>query len=140
MSAPGMRALFQHRMMKFAVVGGVGFVVDAAMFAFCLYALSMPMLWARSVAFICAASTTWLGNRCFTFRSLTSQSGKRRRFEQWLKFIGCALISAIPNFVMFQTVILILGEQGIKPFVALIAGIIAGMMSNYLLSRHFVFK
>ncbi|KII75534.1 GtrA family protein [Vibrio renipiscarius] len=132
-------AFFHHRMVKFALVGGIGFIVDASLFTLCVYGFSMPLLVARSVAFFCAASATWLGNRCFTFQILASQGEAAGHLKQWMKFLGCALISAMPNFAVFQTVLFIFGDQGAFPFLALVSGIGAGMVSNYLLSSRFVF-
>ncbi|EGU47464.1 hypothetical protein VII00023_07289 [Vibrio ichthyoenteri ATCC 700023] len=146
-----MMAIFGHRMVRFALVGGVGFIVDALMFAVLFYLCSMPLWIARGGAFFCAASVTWLGNRCFTFKAtfeaLSPVPNGTKWFElriepwtQWLKFLGSALMSAIPNFVMFQMVIMMLGAEGFKPVVALAMGVLTGMVSNYFLSSRWVFK
>ncbi|MDF5436592.1 GtrA family protein, partial [Vibrio parahaemolyticus] len=49
-------------------------------------------------------------------------------------------ISALPNFIVFKGVTLALGTQGVMVYLALILGILAGMVSNYLLSAKWVFS
>ncbi|WP_050940681.1 GtrA family protein, partial [Vibrio harveyi] len=96
----------------------------------------VELMMARGLAFCVAATTTWLGNRCLTF----SQSTKDRAFNQWQKFMLSASISALPNFAVFKVTTLLLGTQGTTVYIALVMGILAGMVSNYLLSMHWVFQ
>ena len=148
-----MMVLYQPRIIRFALVGSAGFIVDTVIFAFCFYVVSLPLILSRSIAFICAASTTWFGNRCFTFQSTSNKQSSKsslptecedrngaKMLLQWLKFMGCALVSAMPNLMVFQSVALVLGSGGIKPFIALVAGILVGMFSNYFMSRRWVFN
>jgi putative flippase GtrA len=51
-----------------------------------------------------------------------------------------ACISALPNFIVFKGVTLFLGTQGFMVYVALVLGILTGMVSNYLLSSKWVFR
>ena len=128
---------------KFALVGAVGFMVDAAVFTLCFALGGMPLLFARGVAFFVAATATWLGNRYFTFKEVTVIQKRRRGAsprEQWLKFIASACASALPNFLAFKVVLLVLGTQGISPYIALVIGVLVGMVSNYTLSRRWVFN
>jgi len=124
-----------RRLLKFALVGGIGFIADAATFALCFYLLEVPLISSRLISFVVAATVTWFGNRTFTFASQDSALAK-----QWLKFMGSACISAIPNFLSFKAVLLTLGESGVIPMVALVVGVLVGMVSNYLLSSFWVFK
>lgn len=91
---------------------------------------------ARSIAFLFAAITTWLGNRWLTF----SQADKHNPLYQWLKFMASACISAVPNFAAFKGWTLMFGTQGHMVFLALALGILVGMMSNYILSSKWVFS
>ena len=125
------------KLIKFAFVGGIGFIVDTSIFTLCLYLLEWPLMSSRVIAFFCAATSTWLGNRYLTF-SDTSQQGSKRK--QWLKFMTSACISAIPNFITFKLSLEFLGSEGIWAYVALVLGILIGMISNYLLSDKWVFK
>ncbi|MET2970782.1 GtrA family protein [Vibrio harveyi] len=124
------------RLLTFAMVGGVGFIVDTLIFMVLFQWAGVELIMARGLAFCVAATTTWLGNRCLTF----SQSTKDRAFNQWQKFMLSASISALPNFAVFKVTTLLLGTQGTTVYIALVMGILAGMVSNYLLSMHWVFQ
>ncbi|WP_172580816.1 GtrA family protein [Vibrio harveyi] len=124
------------RLLTFAMVGGVGFIVDTLIFMVLFQLAGVELMMARGLAFCVAATTTWLGNRCLTF----SESTKDRAFNQWQKFMLSASISALPNFAVFKVTTLLLGTQGTTVYIALVMGILAGMVSNYLLSMHWVFQ
>ncbi|MGR5132148.1 GtrA family protein [Vibrio alfacsensis] len=124
------------RLIRFAFVGGVGFVIDTLAFALLFQWLGLELMGARGIAFIFAATTTWLGNRWLTF----SRAGKQSPFTQWQKFMATACMSALPNFAVFKGVALLLGTQGMMVYLALVMGILAGMVSNYLLSAKWVFR
>ncbi|HDM8236516.1 GtrA family protein [Vibrio campbellii] len=121
---------------RFALVGGIGFVVDTLIFSLLFHVVGLELMAARSIAFLFAATTTWLGNRWLTF----SQADKHNPFYQWLKFMASACISAVPNFATFKGWTLMFGTQGYMVFLALALGILVGMMSNYLLSSKWVFS
>lgn len=124
------------RLIRFAFVGGVGFVIDTLAFALLFQWLGLELMGARGIAFIFAATTTWLGNRWLTF----SHAGKQNPFTQWQKFMATACMSALPNFAVFKGMALLLGTQGMMVYLALVMGILAGMVSNYLLSAKWVFR
>ncbi|EEX91927.1 hypothetical protein VIOR3934_03297 [Vibrio orientalis CIP 102891 = ATCC 33934] len=124
-----------HRLAKFALVGGIGFIADACAFALCFYLLEIPLIGSRLIAFVVAATVTWFGNRTFTFASQD-----RALAKQWLKFMSVACISAIPNFLAFKTILLLFGETGVMPMAALVVGVLVGMVSNYLFSSLWVFN
>lgn len=111
-------------------------MVDTLIFSVLFHWFGLELMLARGVAFLFAATTTWLGNRWLTF----SQAEKTNPFAQWQKFMVSACISALPNFIVFKGVTLALGTQGLMVYLALILGILAGMVSNYLLSAKWVFR
>lgn len=124
------------RIIKFALVGGVGFVADALVFSLMFYLLGLPIMPARIIAFICAATVTWLGNRYFTF----CQSDKCKPLGQWVKFMCGASFSAVPNLVAFQLIVWSFGPSKVVVYSALVIGILVGMLSNYFLSSRWVFS
>lgn len=128
--------LLQSKVMKFAMVGSMGFLADAAIFFLCRYALGSPLLVARTIAFLCAATLTWWGNRCFTF----ARTQRWGRFAQWKRAISGAIASAIPNFGVFQLTLMLIGNQAPQTMIALIFGVLAGMVSNFWLSNRWVFR
>lgn len=119
----------------FAFVGSVGFVVDAAIFALLFELLEITALKARIIAFICAATTTWIGNRVLTFRHRVRTS----RLMQWKKFMVASCFSALPNLLVFKVSLELLPKTQFAPYIALILGVLTGMLSNYTLSSRWVF-
>ncbi|WP_286262113.1 GtrA family protein [Thalassotalea atypica] len=116
---------------RFAVVGGVGFVVDASIFYILITSLILPYPVARSASFLCAMLCTWLGNRYFTFTDASRANSK----HQLAKHCCCASFSFLFNYSIFQ--ILLFAESPLS--VAFIAGILVGMVCNYYVSKKVVF-
>ncbi|OEE79063.1 GtrA family protein [Vibrio genomosp. F6] len=125
-----------QRLIKFSVVGGIGFIVDATIFATLNIFFHWDLMLIRTIAFIGAATTTWLGNRIYTFSDVEDAP----RLQQWKKFILAASISAVPNFVVFKLSLEWIGLDGWYVYIALVLGVLAGMISNFLLSSRWVFK
>ena len=124
------------RWINFAIIGGLGFIADAAVFALCCFVAEMSLLTARAVSFLCAASVTWFGNRVVTF----AERNRDDAWAQWIRSISGALFSSIPNFLVFQLAIMWLGEAPLQAMLALVLGVLAGMVSNYQLSNQWVFR
>lgn len=127
-----------HKMIKFAMVGAGGFVVDCTVFALLHYVIGLPLMSARIGAFIIAATTTWFGNRVLTFE-FKEQGGWLDKLIQWQKFMLSASISAIPNLLCFKLMTELLPTFTGAVFIAMAVGILVGMISNYLLSQYWVF-
>lgn len=123
------------KLLKFAMVGGIGFVVDTLIFILLYQLLELDMMVARLLAFIVAATTTWLGNRIFTFSSQCTSN----KLIQWQRFISVACFSAIPNFLVFKLIMSLIDSYFLGVYIALALGVFAGMVSNFLLSERWVF-
>lgn len=131
--------LLKHsQLIKFGCVGAIGFVIDYSVFSLAYYAFGLPILNARIMAFIVAATSTWYGNRKLTF-SASEQNGALLALKQWQKFMCSALISAIPNILVFKLLVDVLPDQGMATFFAMVVGVLVGMVSNFLFSRYWVF-
>lgn len=131
--------LYESRIVRFGLVGAVGFVVDYSIFSLLVYGLDQPLLMARGLAFICAATTTWYGNRMITFAKKGRQS-LDSAFNQWQKSMCSALVSVVPNMMVFKSIIELTPNTPIYHFIALVGGVLIGMVSNFLLSRYWVFS
>ncbi|GAD79128.1 GtrA family protein [Vibrio ezurae] len=123
-----------HRFVRFAKVGALGFVVDLSVFSILLYWIGLPTMVSRVIAFVVAASCTWLGNRVYTFES------RGNHFVQWKRFFISACLSMLPNLLVFKSILLSLGENHFTHALAFVCGVGAGFMGNYLLSSRWVFK
>lgn len=128
-----------HQLIKFACVGAGGFFVDCAAFALFHFVGDLSVIWARMLAFLVAATSTWIGNRVLTFEYQGTGS-RRDGFKQWQKFMTSAMISALPNLICFKALTLMLPAFYGSLFLAMAVGVLVGMVSNYLLSKAWVFK
>ncbi|WP_434565976.1 GtrA family protein [Vibrio chagasii] len=128
-----------HKMVRFAVVGVGGFVVDCAVFALLHYIVGLPLMTARIGSFIAAATTTWFGNRVLTF-GFKGQGRWSDKLIQWQKFMFSASISAVPNLLCFKLMVELLPVFTGAVFIAMAVGILVGMVTNYLFSQYWVFN
>jgi len=127
----------RHPALKFALVGGTGFVVDATVLMIAYQLLQIDLLIARTLAFFVAASSNWLLNRLFTF-SERDLSGNKS--AEWMRFVSSAVVSAIPNVGIFYLLMLFLPETLPWIFIAMACGILVGYFCNYQLAKHWVYK
>lgn len=124
------------KLAKFALVGGIGFVVDSVTFSIIYQNYELELLTVRLIAFILAVLTTWLGNRLFTFRDRTHIE----TITQMRRFFLSASLSALPNLLVFKVMSALLAETSWGVYIAFVAGVGVGMVSNFLLSDRWVFK
>ncbi|CAV18266.1 MULTISPECIES: GtrA family protein [Vibrio] len=127
-----------HKMVRFAVVGVGGFVVDCLVFALLHYVVGLPLMMARISSFIAAATTTWLGNRILTFE-YKGRGHWSEKLIQWQKFMFTASISAVPNLLCFKLMTELLPTFIGAVFIAMAVGTLVGMVTNYLFSQYWVF-
>ncbi len=133
------------RIIKFAIVGGIGFIVDVS--ALAMLSSFVPIIPARAGAFWVAASSTWWCNRIFTFK----ESERSEPVQQWCKFLFCACIGFLPNWgcywflikwTDFSWITHLVGQHAavLWPYIAMIPGILLGMAVNFTLSSRWVFR
>jgi putative flippase GtrA len=128
------RLLLIAQFMRFAIVGGAGFIVDTAT----VYGLrhALGLYGAGMVAYVTAASGNWVLNRIWTFRGKRDGSAHR----QWAMFMVANLAGFALNrgaYVLLVTFFSVAAEQ---PVIATAAGAVAGMFVNFNLSRRLVFR
>jgi putative flippase GtrA len=124
------------QLLRFSVVGAVGFCVDAlVLYALLSFVISDPYL-ARIPSFLCAATTTWLLNRNWTF----STSAHGRRLNQWGVYTLAMLSGAATNYACYVLVVLALPAVALSPLLGLVVGSLAGLSLNYTLARNLIFS
>ena len=123
-----------EQFLRFGAVGLCGFVVDTAT----VYTLrgSLGLYGAGVVAYLTAATATWLLNRIWTFRGLGSGPAHR----QWMKFLLVNLIGFILNRGAYALLVTFYALAAREPVIAVAAGAVAGMFVNFGLSRRLVFR
>lgn len=93
------------RFIRFAAVGGAGFLVDAGVLAILLAATPFGPFLSRALSIAVAMATTWVLNRAFTFgpsgRAVTTEGvlyasvALGVAFFNWLAY--SALLTALPS-------------------------------------------
>jgi len=121
---------------KFGLVGASGFLVDLGVFTLLNYLLSVPVEVTRGVAYWVAATWNWFFNRAFTF----SEAEKVAHGAQWSKYLLMCLVSFFPNWGTFTA--LTRSSEFFAQYnqLALVAGVGAGMVFNFVGARFVIFK
>ena len=120
--------------LRFGSVGAAGFVVDTAI----VYATrgALGLYGAGAVAYLGAATATWLCNRIWTFRG----RGGGPVHRQWLAFLAANLVGFVLNRGTYFSLVTVSATCAEAPVLAVGAGAVAGMFLNFHLSRSLVFR
>lgn len=124
------------RVFKFGMVGGSGFVVDMTLYALFYSWAGMNMLVARSIAYWITSTWNWYLNRVFTFKDADND----RKRVQWAKYLLMCLISFVPSMGTFYGLTASLPYFAEHSQMALIIGVIAGALFNYVVAGFLIFK
>ncbi|HUO21515.1 MAG TPA: GtrA family protein [Caulobacteraceae bacterium] len=121
--------------MRFGLVGVLGFVVDGVVLQTMMYVGLNPIA-ARAISFPVAVCATWLANRTFTFRDRAGQSKVREAST----YVAVQLVGGAANFAVYSALVHGFPVFAEWPVAALAFGSAAGMAINYLGSKHIVFR
>lgn len=120
---------------QFAVVGGIGTVVNLAALTAMVWA-GVPLRAAVAAAILVSMVSNFALNRRFTF-------SYARNTSPWPQLAGFMTASSVGACVNYATVIGVLAAWPTLervPQVASLGGIAAGLLFNYFVSRYFVFR
>jgi putative flippase GtrA len=119
---------------RFGTVGAIGFVFDTAT----VYALRYPLglYGAGLAAYFVAVTVTWGLNRTWTFRG----QGRGPAYRQWAKFVLANFVGFLLNRGTYAILVTISAVCAAQPVLAVAAGSLAGMFTNFGLSRRLVFR
>lgn len=121
--------------LRFGVVGTIGFLVDAAVLTLLTSVFAWTPALARAVSFPLALSVTWLTNRCWTFAHGRSKPAGR----QYLQYAAIQFMGTTLNLSIYLVLISISDMMRDYPALALAVASTAAMFVNYSLSRRFAF-
>lgn len=120
------------RILRFAFVGGLGFLTDAAVLALLLAATPLGPLLARVVSIGAAMTVTWLCNR-----SLTFQPSDRGALHEGARYGGIAIAVSVFNYLVYGG--LLLAIPWMPPLAALVVASAIAMAVSYLGYSRLVF-
>ena len=129
--------LFASKFLRFAAVGTVGFLVNAALLAFGLRVLGLDPYSAGIISFLGTVTFTWWGNRVFTFADAVNTD---RRALEWGRFLAVNGVGALLNYAVYAGLITFAPGPIDNPFVALAVGSLSGLVFNFLGSKRFVYR
>jgi putative flippase GtrA len=127
------RSATTRRWSSFAVVGAVGFVVDATLLSLLVHIADWPHYAARAVSFAAAVTVTWYGNRHWVFTRTD-----RAAFEYGAYF-GVQLAGAVINLGTYAAIIAIFPPLAEIPVIPLAAGAALALLFNYTGASRWVF-
>ncbi|MEM7123603.1 MAG: GtrA family protein [Pseudomonadota bacterium] len=129
-------AALSGQFLRFCLVGGIGFVVDAGSLWLLIDYGGMGLLSGRVVSYLIAATVTWALHRHFTFpHGRNSPKGR-----QWVRFVVVNAVGAGINYGVYALLVLNIAAFAQWPVLAVAAGSVVALAFNFLASRHFVFR
>jgi putative flippase GtrA len=127
----------QRQFLKFCLVGGIGFVVDAGTLTLMTRYGGIGPIVARLISmFVFGMTTTWLLNRSLTFRA---QSGGSVLAE-YLRFAAANAIGNSINFAIHAGLVETSPLVHDYPALGAVAGTAVGLAFNFTSSKYFVFR
>jgi len=119
---------------QFCAVGMTGMLVDVGAFVL-LTSLSLSFPLARAVAILVAMTWNFILNRWITF----SRSPDGNLLRQYAKFVATCSVGGLLNWAVSTSLVAKIGAFQRTPILAVLLGIAAGTVFNFLISRRWVF-
>lgn len=122
---------------RFAGVGAIGFVVDAAIF---IALTSGYTGWhpyaARAVSATCSITTTWALNRRITFREQKSPDAR----SEYVRYVLAQVFGLMLNLGVFAAGLAAVPFLRRMPLLALILGASVALAVNFLSAKYVAFR
>lgn len=130
--------------LRFGVVGTVGFVVDASVLQMLVSWFDTGLLIGRVFSYLTAATATWFMHRVYTFRehlppAHEPAASPRALLNQWSRFVVTNAVGASLNYGIYAVCVLRSDLCRTYPVIAVAIGSLAAMVFNFAISRRFVF-
>lgn len=122
--------------LRFCVVGGIAFIVDAGVLELLLALGIGPAFFARILSIAVAMQVAYVLNLTYTFRQPESHS-----MRTWGRFIASNIVGAIINYLTFLGVLYLLFSAAgmLERIIAIVVGTCAGLVFNYWANKRLVF-
>lgn len=122
-----------RRLSSFAVVGTIGFVVDAGILSALVQSGGWSHYSARAVSFAAAVTVTWYLNRRWVFSPTAS------RAREYGSYFGVQTVGALINLGTYASVIEIFPSLAGAPVLPLAVGSALALLFNYSAAKRWVF-
>jgi putative flippase GtrA len=133
------RALARLSILRFAVIGALGMPVDAGVLWLMTHRAGLDPYSGRVVSWLSAATFTWIGNRYFTFGARRAK-GLIPALGEWLRFLAANAVGGLVNVGLYSTLVRFAPPPANNLYIALVLGVLAGLIFNFTLSKTLVFK
>jgi len=127
------------QLLRFAVSGVVGVLVDVAVL-YCALALGSGPYLGRAASFLAAVLATWHINRRYTFAAATGSGPSASLWRQWWRYLAAMSGGALLNLAAYTLVLALLPPAPWLPALGVAVGSLAGMALNFAAAKFFVFK
>lgn len=121
-----------NRFMRFALIGAIGFVADAAMLFLLLETTTLGAISARVGSIAFALLVTWQLNRWLTFGP-----SSRPLAVEGARYGGIGMATSLVNFVVYSAVLW--AAPGLTIFLALVIGSLAALVFSFFGYSRLVF-
>ncbi|HEX4506586.1 MAG TPA: GtrA family protein [Alphaproteobacteria bacterium] len=129
--------LGQQQFLKFSMVGGVGFVVDAGIYFILTHYLGGGLVTSRFVSSLVFGMTaTFLLNNFVTFRG----HGSGSLLSRYIKFATANIIGNLLNIGTHALLVENLALFHRIPVLGVVVGTFVGLVFNFIGSKYFVFR
>jgi len=129
--------LGQRQFLKFSMVGGVGFVVDAGTYYMLTHYLGGGLVSSRFVSsLVFGMTTTFVLNNFLTFRG----QGSGSIFSRYVKFATANIIGNLLNIGTHAVLVENLALFHRIQLLGVVAGTFVGLIFNFVGSKYFVFR
>jgi putative flippase GtrA len=124
-----------RRLPGFAVVGAIGFLIDASILTLLMTGVGLDHYTARAISFTAAVTSTWYMNRRWVFdRQSVKMSGR-----EYATYVVVQVIGAMINLLVFVAAIELIENLRNNPVIPLAMGAGVALLFNYGASSRFVF-
>ena len=131
-----MTAATARQLLRFCVVGGIGFVVDGGVLWLLLEGTALGPYLGRVLSYVAAATATWALHRRFTFPN--AHRGDKRK--QWLLFVVVNAFGAAVNYGVYALLIATTDVFAAHPVAAVAVASMTSLDVNFTANRHWVFR
>lgn len=121
--------------MKFLLIGGGTFFVDAGILQVLVAGFDMSPFFARAFSFLSAVTVTWWLNRKYTFK--TTEAPNLKEFGRYIMTQGVGLAV---NVGIYSLCVVLFDVMRTYPALALIPATSASLICNFISMKFLVFR